>query len=344
MAQTSRGITISLCMIVKNEEKVLARCLDSVADLVDEIVIVDTGSTDRTKEIAARYTDQIYDFAWIDDFSAARNFAFSKAHMEYIYSADADEVLNEENRVRYRVLKENLMPQIEIVQMKYGNQLQFGTVYNFDEEYRPKLFKRQREFVWQEPIHETIRLDPVVYDSDIVITHMPEESHAGRDLANFRKQTDRGVRLSAHLHEMYARELFVAGSDEDFLLAEGFFADSAKDTGRSAAELTEACCVVARAARLRGDTAAFFKHVCKVIVGEGCSEICCELGHFYVGSGDYEEAAVWYYNAAYETQPVISLAAGGEQPLLGLVHCYEQMGLEEQAAIYRQEAEQRRNV
>ena len=55
--------TISLCMIVKNEERVLARCLDSVADLVDEIIIVDTGSTDATKEIAARYTEQIYDLS-----------------------------------------------------------------------------------------------------------------------------------------------------------------------------------------------------------------------------------------------------------------------------------------
>ena len=55
-------VTISLCMIVKNEEAVLARCLDSIADLVDEIIIVDTGSTDRTKEIASYYTDKIYDF------------------------------------------------------------------------------------------------------------------------------------------------------------------------------------------------------------------------------------------------------------------------------------------
>ena len=72
-------IEISLCMIVKNEEKILTRCLDSVADLVDEIVIVDTGSTDATKKIAANYTDKIYDFTWVDDFSAARNFAFSKS-------------------------------------------------------------------------------------------------------------------------------------------------------------------------------------------------------------------------------------------------------------------------
>ena len=55
-------VSISLCMIVKNEEDVLARCLDSAAELVDEIVIVDTGSTDSTWEIAARYTDKIFDF------------------------------------------------------------------------------------------------------------------------------------------------------------------------------------------------------------------------------------------------------------------------------------------
>ena len=87
-------ITISLCMIVKNEERVLKRCLDSVRDLVDEIIIVDTGSTDATKRIAAGYTDKIYDFTWIDDFSAARNFAFSKATKEYIYSAEIGEGLD----------------------------------------------------------------------------------------------------------------------------------------------------------------------------------------------------------------------------------------------------------
>lgn len=70
--------TISLCMIVKNEEAVLARCLDSIADLMDEIIIVDTGSTDRTREIAANYTDKIYDFKWIQRFFCCRNFSFSR--------------------------------------------------------------------------------------------------------------------------------------------------------------------------------------------------------------------------------------------------------------------------
>ena len=61
-------ITVSVCMIVKNEEAVLARCLDSLCKLVEEIIIVDTGSTDNTKKIAKQYTDQVYDYAWSDNF------------------------------------------------------------------------------------------------------------------------------------------------------------------------------------------------------------------------------------------------------------------------------------
>lgn len=330
-------ITISLCMIVKNEERILARCLDSVRDLVDEIVIVDTGSTDATGQIAAEYTDKLYDFTWNDDFSAARNFAFSKATMEYIYSADADEVLSEENRQRFRLLKETLLPEIEIVQMKYGNQLQNGTVYNFDEEYRPKLFRRLRNFVWEEPIHEMIRLEPVIYDSDIVISHLPEQNHAGRDLANFRKQIMQGRCLSRRLYGMYARELFLAGETRDFLEAESYFQAETASPDRSADEIAEGCCVAARAARLRGDPVSFFKYASKVIAGEGCSEICCELGHFYEESEDTEEAAVWYYNAAYETQPVLALRSSGEEPLRGLIRCYERLGLPEQVKIYTEE-------
>lgn len=330
-------ITISLCMIVKNEERVLRRCLDSVADLVDELVIVDTGSTDRTKSIASEYTEAVYDFPWIDDFSAARNFAFSKATKEYIYSADADEVLDGENRERFRRLKEALLPEVEIVQMKYGGQLRFNTVYNFDEEYRPKLFKRQREFVWQGPVHETVRLTPVVYDSDIVITHLPEDSHAKRDLANFHRHCSGGYRLPKRLHGMYARELLLAGDEEDFAQAADFFVSSAADGERDAEEIAEACCIVAHAARLAGDTVRFFKYASKVIAEKANSEICCEMGHFYEDTEDYEEAAVWYYNAVYETQPVMNIAAGGRESLEGLMRCYERLGCQEQVDVYRNE-------
>ena len=75
--------TISLCMIVKNEQDVLARCLSSVKEAAEEIIIVDTGSSDATKEIARQFTSKVYDYVWDDDFAAARNFSFSKATQEY---------------------------------------------------------------------------------------------------------------------------------------------------------------------------------------------------------------------------------------------------------------------
>jgi len=76
--------TISLCLITKNEELFLEQCLNSVKDLVDEIIIVDTGSIDKTKEIAKKFTDKIYDFEWCDDFSKARNEFFKYATKDWI--------------------------------------------------------------------------------------------------------------------------------------------------------------------------------------------------------------------------------------------------------------------
>ncbi len=335
-------VSISLCMIVKNEEAILRRCLDSVADLMDEIIIVDTGSTDKTKTIAAEYTNQIYDFAWVNDFSAARNFAFSKATKEYIYSADADEVLDEENRHRFRVLKEHLLPEVEIVQMKYGNQLHFGTVYNFDEEYRPKLFKRVREFQWIEPIHETIRTSPVVFDSDIVITHMPTSAHGSRDLQAFRRQIENGKGLSRRLREMYARELLMVGQDDDFLIAEEYFTQMCFEPELSVEEYMECYSVLVHVAVVKEDAAMLMKYAMKAALTEGCSEVCRELGLFYEKLGDLDEACVWYYNAAFETVPVLVKAARDVYSLEGLIRIYKHLGMDEQAVIYEQELMNRR--
>ena len=81
-------------MIVKDEGMRLGACLDSLICIADEIIIVDTGSKDDTKAVAAQYTDKIFDYPWKNDFAAARNFAFSKATGDYVYSADADEVID----------------------------------------------------------------------------------------------------------------------------------------------------------------------------------------------------------------------------------------------------------
>ena len=101
-------VKISLCMIVRDEEPVLERCLNSVVDLVDEIILVDTGSVDGTKEIAAKFSNKIYDFQWVDDFSAARNFAFSKGTGDYLLWMDADDVFPASEKRKFFDLKEEL--------------------------------------------------------------------------------------------------------------------------------------------------------------------------------------------------------------------------------------------
>ena len=111
--------TISLCMIVRDEEEVLARCLDSAAGIADEIIIVDTGSVDRTMEIAREYTDQVYSFTWIDDFAAARNYAFSLASSEFCMWLDADDVILPEDHSKLLELK-NQLAEVDTVMLRYN--------------------------------------------------------------------------------------------------------------------------------------------------------------------------------------------------------------------------------
>lgn len=91
---------ISFCIIGKNEEAILEQCLLALVPYGYEIVFVDTGSTDRTKEIARKYTDKVYDFVWKNDFSAARNFSISKANGEFVLPIDCDEIVVEFDKVK----------------------------------------------------------------------------------------------------------------------------------------------------------------------------------------------------------------------------------------------------
>ena len=329
-------ITISVCMIVKNEANVLRRCLDSLKGIWDELIIVDTGSNDSTREIAKEYTDKVYDFEWVDDFSAARNFAMSKATMEYIYIPDADEVIDEFNQKRFMQLKENLLPEIEIVEMRYVNQLSNGTVYNFDKEMRPKLYKRLREFTFIDPVHEMVRLDPVVFESDIDIIHKPETLHSDRDLRIFSKAIRENGMLSDRLTRMYARELMVSGKESDFTEAKPYFKSIVSNSDKEDI-LKISYIILAETAAIENDPASLMKYSLKDIAGKGTSETCTILGAYYENKGEYEEAAIWYYNARYEVEPEINIRYKGELPLKGLIRVYEALGDEETAHTYEDE-------
>lgn len=94
-------------MIVKNEEKVLPRILKPMKEIVDKILICDTGSTDRTKEIIREFTAEVYDFPWKNDFSAARNFISEKVSTDYWMWLDADDMNHSGKSVQTKTIKRN---------------------------------------------------------------------------------------------------------------------------------------------------------------------------------------------------------------------------------------------
>lgn len=139
-----RNCKLSVVLIVKNEEALLANCLESVKD-ADEIIVVDTGSIDSTKEIAARFTDKIFDFEWCDDFAAARNFALSKATGDWVLSIDADETLEPGGieKIRNLLFTSNNAIGIRMTSATYDYHV-------------PRLFKNIPVVKWVGRIHEII--------------------------------------------------------------------------------------------------------------------------------------------------------------------------------------------
>jgi tetratricopeptide (TPR) repeat protein len=218
--------------------------------------------------------------------------------------------------------------------MKYTNQLEHGTTYNFNTEYRPKLFKRLRKFNWIDSIHETIRVEPVIYDSDIEIIHLPECNHSNRDFKTFLSIIKRGERMSSRLLTMYAKELFISGTASDFASAIEYFNDVLYDSKRSNDEIKYAICVIAKGNRLNDDVYNFLKTCMKGVADKPCSELCYELGEYYHEVKDYDEAIIWYYNAAFETRSFLNIHYNGDYPLKRLGECYNEIGDNEQAQIY----------
>lgn len=145
---------ISVCSIVKNEEKNIEKMLESVSKYDFEIVVVDTGSTDRTKEIARKYTDKVFDFEWCDDFSAAKNYAMSLAENNWILFLDADEWIERFNEDEVDYFMKHYPDAVGSVYMDNltGTPDNPGPVSRIHIE---RLFNRKR-FHYVSPIHEMI--------------------------------------------------------------------------------------------------------------------------------------------------------------------------------------------
>ncbi|MGG3799023.1 tetratricopeptide repeat-containing glycosyltransferase family 2 protein [Metabacillus fastidiosus] len=146
-----RKFTISLCMIVKDEEQYLDKCLQSVTGKVDEIVIVDTGSTDSTKEIAKKYDAKLYELEWKADFSHARNFSIKNATSDYILIMDADEHLDEKED-----LQKTLQSKQDYYMVRIKNYLSSGRSILHP---AVRLFKNISKLYYYGKIHEHLNIE-----------------------------------------------------------------------------------------------------------------------------------------------------------------------------------------
>ena len=184
---------ISLCMIVKDEEELLPICLNSIKDLVDEIIIVDTGSKDKTIDVANGFSAKIYNFNWNNDFSEARNESLKHATKDWILIMDADEEFYSEDKEKLRVLLSSELKEDAIYFFQgvsyLGEKIDEG---NVTISLNPRLFKNNRGIHYEGQIHNQL-----VYESNEV--NVIEESikihHYGylSERINLRKKQDRNI-------------------------------------------------------------------------------------------------------------------------------------------------------
>ncbi|WP_235929820.1 tetratricopeptide repeat-containing glycosyltransferase family 2 protein [Chengkuizengella marina] len=284
--------TLSLCMIVRDEEEVLDRCLSSISDLVDEIIIVDTGSTDQTKEIAKKYTDKIYDFEWVDDFSAARNFSFSKATSDYIFWLDADDIVPQDSRKQILKLKEKLIPHnMECVMMEYE--------YSYDQEGNPtfthrreRIVKRECNFKWVGLVHEILDVTGLVFVTNIVIKHLKTKPNTDRNIKIYEKAIEEGKKLTARDVLHYANECFDHKKHSEAIEWYQKFLkeDSDNVDERIYAYLKLVDCYIHF--QQYDEALKYGLHTFQLDTPR--AEVCCRLGYIYEFKKEIEKAITWY--------------------------------------------------
>lgn len=164
-------MSISLCIITRNNESTLRNCLSSVKALVDEIIVVDTGSSDKTLEIAGEFTEKIFDFKWSDNFSEAKNFAIGNATKEWILVLDADETISENDFSNLKSLTEKKeFYGFSLIQRNYTNEIGIpGWISSKNDNYSEsrlasgyfpikmiRLFKNDTRIKFEGAVHDSV--------------------------------------------------------------------------------------------------------------------------------------------------------------------------------------------
>jgi glycosyltransferase involved in cell wall biosynthesis len=166
----AEDVTLSVCLIVKNEEKLLPRCLQSVAAIADEIVVVDTGSADRTVEIAREFGARVFHYEWQQDFAAAKNYSNQQATGDWILQLDADEeiFIEDQNKVREVIHQGNCHGAFLAIHNRVSDS--FGESIP-SVHYLTRLYRNRQDIYYEKPVHEELHITGEILPVDIRILH-----------------------------------------------------------------------------------------------------------------------------------------------------------------------------
>jgi glycosyltransferase involved in cell wall biosynthesis len=213
---------ISVCMIVKNEAKVLQKCLESIQGFADELIIVDTGSSDQTVNIAKKFTNNVYDFKWCNDFAKARNFSISKATKKYIFQLDADEIFNIEivDELKELLVKENpVLVNTTIKEFTSSDSFYMAIGNN------PRLFLNRSDIKYYRPYHEMVTKDckKISHEENLKIINFNKivTTHYGYDYGFLAQKYQRGIDIMSKWIE--------SNNNDDYILTK--LADSYMNIG-----------------------------------------------------------------------------------------------------------------
>ncbi len=199
--------SITLSMIVKDEEKLLLGCLDSVKGIADEIVIVDTGSTDNTVKLAESRGAKVYKFEWVNDFSAARNYALSKSKGDWILYLDADERLTAESVEEIKnIIQGNEKLGVKCNVLSRGSEGRNPSIMEYI-----RFFRNSPGLYFKGKVHEQIE-ESLLLNSYSIVSSNIEILHLGYDLntETLRKKAERNLALLREQFKLNKKDAYTA--------------------------------------------------------------------------------------------------------------------------------------
>ena len=323
---------ITLCLIAKNEEKNLKRCIDSIYNFIDKIVLVDTGSTDSTVEIAKSYEKcEVYHFKWIDDFAAARNYGLDFVKTPYFMWLDCDDVIMPKDLEILLNLKKDLY-KYQIISMDYN--------YGFDnKDYltgkptltltRNRIFRTDLGCRWHDRIHEYLDVRGIPYKIEAKVTHTRVHSNGTRNLDIFKDMISKGEEFSDRSQYYCAKEFYYNGL---FKEAKERLLDviyNRNNWYEEKLQALQALIVIAKSENNKNDIKKYcFKSFEFVNIPR--AEFIYEIANLHFNNNDMNSAIYWYNVAANTEIPkdasFVKPQYYQELPHLQLSVCYYKIG------------------